>query len=142
LNEFSLVCLVPRRRALRGARAARAADVAQRTAIADQLLEQRLHELPRTHVLGLFLQPDNVSHRWIPAEHFVERDFWKRIELLDAADGDVPCGAAMVAGDQIDVDLSAAQYHAIDAVAADARVFVIDHRQEASLLELARRGCY
>ena len=52
---------MPRGGSFRRAGAARAADVAQRTAIADQLLEQRAHEFPRAHVLGLFLQPDDVA---------------------------------------------------------------------------------
>src|SRR5688500_15463728 len=57
LHEYFLVQLMPRRRSFRRARAAGAADVAERAAIADHLLEQRAHEFPGAHVLGLFLQP-------------------------------------------------------------------------------------
>ena len=89
LDERLLIELVPRRRAFRRARAARAADVAQRTAVADQLLEQRPHELPGAHVLRLFLQPDDVADRWVGVEHLAQRHVRERIELLDAADRDV-----------------------------------------------------
>ena len=85
---------MPRRRPFRRAGAADASDVAQGTAIANQLIEERAHELPRAHVLGLFLQPDDVAHRRIAPEQFVQRDLRERIQLLDAADRDGVRGRA------------------------------------------------
>src|SRR5690242_19541300 len=94
LDERPLIQLMPRRRAFRRTRAARSTDVAERAAVANQLLEIRPHELPRADVLGLFLQPHDVANGRITAENFLERESREWVELLDAADGDVACSRA------------------------------------------------
>src|SRR5258707_15268618 len=119
---------MPRRGALRRAGAARPADVPEGTAISDQLFELRAHELPGTHVLRFLLQPDDVADRGIASEHLVERDLRERIQLFDAADRDIGGSATAVAGDEIDVNLAAAQDETLDAARVSSCVLVVNDR--------------
>src|SRR6185436_5428502 len=132
LDDRALIELVPCRRPFRRARTARSADVAERTALAEHLLELRAHELPRPHVLGLFLQPYDVAQRRIAVEHLAQRDDREGRELLDAADGNIGCRLATIARDEVDVDLATAEHDTFDRVCARARIAVVDHRLKAA----------
>src|SRR5689334_8747281 len=114
LDEQFLIELVPRSGSFGRTGAARAADVTKRTAVGDQLLQTGAQESPRTHVFGFLLQPDDIAYGRVAREHVVQRDLWKRIELLDAAEGDVLCRRAAFAGDEVHVHLAAAEHHAVD----------------------------
>ena len=63
IDDGALVGGVPARRSFRRARVARAADVAQRMPAVDDRLEHRPRELPRAHVLRLFLDPAHLAQR-------------------------------------------------------------------------------
>src|SRR5262245_7845862 len=132
---------MPRRRAFRRTRAACPADVAQRPALADQLLEVRPHELPCAHILRLFLQPDDVPGRRVGVEYGAQSDIGEWGQLLDAANRDVLRRLARLAANEIDVHLPAAQHDAANALRASSCLLVIEDRLEAASLELDwRRG--
>ncbi len=62
-DQHALVDGMPRRRAFRRARAARPPDVAERPATLGDVFDEQADETPGTHVLGLFLHPDDLFER-------------------------------------------------------------------------------
>src|SRR6185503_16584317 len=85
-------------------------DVRQRT------FDAAVDEVPGAHVLWLLLAPHDLGIG-IGREAHAEAGEGKRIELLDADDGDVVDLALAPLGEEIEIDLAAAQQHASHPVA-------------------------
>ena len=109
LDQRLLVERVPRRRALGRAGAARPRDAPDAAAVGG-LEQRRPDEVPDAHVLGLFLDPDDllgvrIAARWRRAARAsapgraARRGRWRR----------PAAAAALLGADQIDVDLAAAE---------------------------------
>src|SRR5262249_36526363 len=90
--------------ALARARAPRSADVPQRPA-GDRLLEAVANRPPGTHVLRLFLGPDDRFERRIARDESNARLRGAWLELRDAGDGDVLRVAPMLVPGDVVVEL-------------------------------------
>src|SRR5690606_32429435 len=86
-DELPLVLAVTGGRPLGGARTARPREDRQ-PAVPHQTLELRSHEVPRAHVLGLFLNPEDFLEIRKPLDRREDVVNGQWIELLDPRDGD------------------------------------------------------
>src|SRR5581483_4714651 len=133
----------PRRRARR----LRAPDVSERPAGGQDPAEARRDEMPRAHVPGLLLHPEDLRRLRITREDRRQRLAGERVELLDAHDRGRLEGALTALGEERVVDLPAAEEEAPDArrVDDDARLGgprdgrVVEHDLERAVGEVPER---
>src|SRR5690606_32254979 len=119
----------PRRRASRLA----AAHSSDAVGVLVCLVEASLHEVPRAHVLGLLLEPDDLTGVRVAGERLRHLLARPRVELLDPHDGGR--GAELVApGDGVVADLAAREDDPTDRRGIDP--VVVDDLAEVSAREL------
>src|SRR6187397_3428690 len=106
-----LLVLVERRVPLARRGTPRAPDVLHASGRADlrRLLEPMAEGPPRAHVLRLFLRPHDLLERRIRGDERRDELEWERVELLDARDRDGRRARAKLVGDDVVVDLPAAE---------------------------------
>src|SRR5688500_5512664 len=98
--------------ALGRARAAGAADVAQRQPLAQQVSDPRRHEEPRSHVAGLFLKPDDLFQARVALYDAGDLRRRERVQLLHAHAGDSLTTGLLASRIEIVIDLAAAEEQA------------------------------
>src|SRR6266545_1024098 len=121
---------------------ARAPDVAKRASAVDELLQQRLDEMPGAHILGLFLHPANLDASRVLLDELCDLVGWKGVQLLEPHERDVSGGVlALLAAHEIHIDLAAAQKKASNIARLAPGFVVIDRELETSVGELPRCRC-
>src|SRR5205809_7898845 len=104
-----LLAQVCGRIALAGARTPGAADVTERDALGQVLLQAVTDRAPRPHVLGFLLRPDDLDQPRVRGDErglLLDRE---RIELLDPRNRDVPSAVAELVPREVVIDLSGAE---------------------------------
>ena len=96
--------------ALARAGAPRAADVAERHAVRDRLLEPVPDRAPGAHVLRLLLRPDEFLEMWERPHELGRRVDREWVELLQPADRDPVGRPAQLVGGEVVVDLPGAEH--------------------------------
>ena len=100
------------------------ADVVHPVAVGHDLVESVLDLVPGALILRFLLAPDDLVRGSVGRQRGLELLLRERVELLDAHDGDVIDAAGAARLEQVEVDLAAAQHHALDAF----RLQVLDLR--------------
>src|SRR3546814_11554635 len=77
---------------------------------------------PGALILGFVLSPDDFLGIHVFLQFGLERLVRKRIELLDAQNGDIVAAGFLACMDQVVIDLARADHHALDARSEERRV--------------------
>src|SRR5439155_22010885 len=127
------------------ARRLRTSDVGQLAALGKHAPQAAVHGVPGAHVPGFLLDPAHLPRIRVGGEDRLQLLARERIELLDPHDGDRVVVALAAAGEELVVDLAAAEQDAaharpLDPDAGLRRAFdrhVVDDGPERALGELA-----
>src|SRR6185436_9663438 len=103
-DERLLIQRVARRRSLGRACTARPCDFTKHTT-ARHLGKMRTNEIPRAHVLRLFLHPDNLVRVRVAVEHRAKIAHRHGIQLFETTNRDFWMRGALLACDQVRIDL-------------------------------------
>src|SRR5206468_659902 len=147
VHQVALLGLVELERAGRGARGLGASGVVEAALLGQDAPQPPVHDVPRAHVPRLLLHPVHLTRFGVGGEDGLELLRREGVELLDAHERHGVDGALAAPGEELVVDLAAAEQDAPHPAALDrdpglgraAERDVVDHRPEPALRQLLER---
>src|SRR5438552_2522846 len=147
VHQVALLRLMELERAGRGARGLGAPGVVEGAVLGQDAPEPPVHDVPRTHVPRLFLHPVHLPRFGVGGEDGLELLRREGVELLDPHERHGVHGALAARGEELVVDLAAADQEAPHPAALDrdpglgraAARDVVDHGPEPALRQLLER---
>src|SRR2546428_5954237 len=147
VHQVALLGQMELERAGRGARGLGAPGVVESAVLGQDAPEAAVHDVPRAHVPWLLLHPVHLTRLGVGGEHGLELLRREGVELLDTHERHGVDGALAARGEELVVDLAAAEEDAPHPAALDrdpgfgraAERDVIDHRPEPALRQLLER---
>src|SRR5881296_3354815 len=147
VHQLALLGQVQLERAGRGARGFGAPGVVERAVLGQDAPEPPVHDVPRAHVPWLLLHPVHLARLGVGGEHGLELLRREGVELLDTHERDGVDRALAARGEELVVDLAAAEQDAPHPAALDrdpglgraAERDVVDHGPEPALRQLFER---
>src|SRR5437899_11188130 len=147
VHQVALLRLMELERAGRGARGLGAPGVVEGAVLGQDAPEPPVHDVPRAHVPRLFLHPVHLPRFGVGGEDGLEFLRREGVELLDAHERHGVDGALAARGEELVVDLAAAEQDAPHPAALDrdpglgraAERDVVDHGPEPALRQLLER---
>src|SRR5436190_7525550 len=147
VHQVALLGLVELERAGRGARGLGTPGVVEGAVLGQDAPESPVHDVPRAHVPRLLLHPVHLTRFGVGGEDGLELLRREGIELLDAHERHGVDGALAARGEELVVDLAAAEQDAPHPAALDrdpglgraAERDVVDHGPEPALRQLFER---
>src|SRR5438034_483233 len=147
VHQLALLGLVELERAGRGARGLGASGVVEAALLGQDAPQPPVHDVPRAHVPRLLLHPVHLTRFGVGGEDGLELLRREGVELLDAHERHGVDGALAAPGEELVVDLAAAEQDAPHPAALDrdpglgraAERDVVDHGPEPALRQLLER---
>src|SRR5256886_13517206 len=147
VHQLALLGLVELERAGCGARGLGASGVVEAAILGQDAPQPPVHDVPRAHVPRLLLHPVHLTRFGVGGEDGLELLRREGVELLDAHERHGVDGALAAPGEELVVDLAAAEQDAPDPAALDrdpglgraAEREAADHGPEPALRQLLER---
>src|SRR6266480_2554808 len=147
VHQVALLGLMELERAGRGARGLGTPGVVEGAVLGQDAPESPVHDVPRAHVPRLLLHPVHLTRFGVGGEDGLELLRREGVELLDAHERHGVDGALAARGEELVVDLAAAEQDAPRPAALDrdpglgraAERDVVDQRPEPALRQLLER---